>query len=66
MDTVGAGDCFNGCLAAYLAGRADLLSALPSAIRFAVAGAAISVTRHGAQPSMPRRAEILKLLGSKR
>ena len=59
VDTVGAGDCFNGALAAELArepGRYE------PAMRFAVAAAALSVTRHGAQASMPRRNEILKLL----
>ncbi|MCK6473649.1 MAG: PfkB family carbohydrate kinase [Planctomycetes bacterium] len=59
VDTVGAGDCFNGALAAELArepGRYE------PAMRFAVAAAAISVTRHGAQASMPRRSEILKMI----
>jgi len=36
---------------------------LPDAVRFANAAAAISVTRDGAQPAAPRRAEILELLG---
>jgi sugar/nucleoside kinase (ribokinase family) len=31
-------------------------------VRFANAAAAISVTRDGAQPAAPRRAEILQLL----
>lgn len=59
VDTVGAGDCFNGALAAELArepGRYE------PAMRFAVAAAALSVTRHGAQASMPRRSKILKML----
>ncbi len=55
VDTVGAGDCFSGALAAALA-RGEEVEA---AIRFAVRAASISVTRAGAQPSMPRRAEIL-------
>ena len=58
VDTVGAGDCFCGALAAALADDA----AFDEAIRFAQAAAAISVTRRGAQPSMPRRAEIEALL----
>jgi ribokinase len=55
VDTVGAGDCFSGALAAALA-RGDSMS---EAIRFAATAAAICVTRNGAQPSMPRRREIL-------
>ena len=59
MDTVGAGDCFNGCLAAWLAESGPDMH---GAIRFAVAAAAIKVTRHGAQAGMPYRAEILRLM----
>ena len=58
VDTVGAGDCFNGCLAAQLSIDDDLTYA----VWFAVAAAALKVTRHGAQAGMPRRAEILKML----
>jgi ribokinase len=58
VDTVGAGDCFAGALAVALAEGRDLASAS----RFACAAAAISVTRAGAQPSLPRRAEIDALL----
>jgi len=58
-DTTGAGDVFNGALAVALAERMPL----GDAVRFANAAAAISVTRHGAQPAAPRRAEILTLLG---
>ena len=61
-DTTAAGDVFNGALAAALAeGRA-----LPEAVRFGCAAAAISVTRLGAQPSAPKRAEIERLLKSAR
>jgi ribokinase len=61
VDTVGAGDCFSGCLAAELTRKpSDLLGAL----RYAVAASAISVTRRGAQSSMPRRAEVMRLLRS--
>lgn len=63
VDTVGAGDCFSGALAAALARRrADLEGAL----RFAVAASALSVTRAGAQAAMPARRAILGLLGSMR
>ncbi len=54
VDTVAAGDCFNGCLATALAEGKEV----SEAIRFASAAAAISVTRQGAQPSLPFRTEI--------
>lgn len=54
VDTVGAGDCFNGGFAvALLEGRDPR-----EAARFASAAAAISVTRRGAQASMPSRSEV--------
>jgi ribokinase len=58
VDTVGAGDAFNGGFAAALAEGA----APKAALRFATATAAISVTRKGAAASMPTRAEIEALL----
>lgn len=54
IDTVAAGDVFNGSLAVALAEGL----ALAEAARFANAAAAISVTRHGAQASAPLRAEV--------
>jgi len=54
VDTTAAGDVFNGALAVALAEKL----ALPDALRFSQAAAAISVTRPGAQPSAPARAEI--------
>ncbi|MCG9649163.1 ribokinase [Vibrio brasiliensis] len=53
-DTTAAGDTFNGALVT------GLLEDLPlkSAIKFAHAAAAISVTRFGAQTSIPTRAEV--------
>ena len=54
VDTVGAGDCFCGTFAAAVAED----KSIEQAIRFAVAAAAICVTRPGAQPAMPRRSEI--------
>jgi ribokinase len=58
VDTVGAGDCFNGAFAvALMEGRS-----LPEAARFASAAAAISVTRRGAQESMPTRQEVEEFL----
>ncbi len=54
VDTVGAGDCFCGVLAAGLCQGKEMEETL----QFATAAAAISVTRKGAQPSMPRKEEI--------
>jgi ribokinase len=54
IDTVGAGDCFNGAFAVGLLEGLDPIAAA----RFASAAAAISVTRRGAQASMPSRAEV--------
>lgn len=54
VDTTAAGDTFNGALAVALA--EDM--ALPGALRFANAAAAISVTRFGAQVSAPSREEV--------
>jgi len=60
VDTTAAGDAFNGAFATGLALR---MSPLESA-RFASAAAALSVTRSGAQPSMPSGAELQQLLDS--
>jgi ribokinase len=58
VDTTAAGDVFNGAFAVALSEGA----ALPAALRFANAAAAISVTRNGAQASVPGRAEVEELL----
>jgi len=58
VDTTAAGDVFNGALAVRLAEGRPLLEA----VRFAHAAAALSVTRPGAQPSIPTRREIRALL----
>jgi len=58
VDTVAAGDCFNGAFAvALLEGLAPWAAA-----RFASAAAAISVTRAGAQAAMPFRTEVVAFL----
>jgi ribokinase len=62
VDSTGAGDVFNGALAAALAQHRPLLEAA----RFASAAAAISVTRPGAQNSAPRRHEIDHFLATGR
>jgi ribokinase len=58
VDTVGAGDCFNGAFAVALLEGKDPWTAA----RFASAAAAISVTRKGAQASMPSRDEVNEFL----
>ncbi len=54
VDTTGAGDAFNGGLAVALAEG----MALEEALRFANAAAALSVTKPGAAPSTPYRADV--------
>jgi ribokinase len=58
LDTVGAGDAFCGALGTRLA----FGDSVPDAATYANAAAAVSVTRAGAEPSMPTRAEIDALL----
>ena len=58
-DSTAAGDVFNAALAVALAEG----HAIEEAIPFANAAAAISVTRLGAQASVPSRAEVNALLG---
>lgn len=60
VDTVAAGDCFNGAFAVGLFEGHDPWSAA----RFASAAAGISVTRRGAQASMPTRAEVNAFLSA--
>ena len=54
VDTIAAGDTFNG---AFITARLEGV-AMQDAVRFAHAAAAIAVTRPGAQPSVPWRTEI--------
>lgn len=54
VDTTGAGDCFTAAYTvAMLESRTE-----PERLRFACAAAAICVSRLGAMPSLPRRAEV--------
>lgn len=55
VDSTAAGDAFAGALGVALAEGRDL----SAAARFANAAAALSVTRMGAQSSLPRRDEVL-------
>jgi ribokinase len=58
VDSVAAGDAFNGALAVALAeGRP-----FSEAVHWALAGGACAVTKEGAQPSMPDREALLDLL----
>ena len=54
VDTVGAGDCFNGILASFLNKGESLINS----VKFATIGASIAVSRKGAQSSMPFLDEI--------
>lgn len=58
VDTTAAGDCFVGALAVGLCEGKSLLAAG----EFASAAAALSVTREGAQPSLPFREEVTRFL----
>ncbi len=59
IDTVAAGDAYNGALAASLVGGHDVEGAL----RRACAAGALAATRRGALPSLPTRAEVEAALG---
>lgn len=58
VDTTAAGDAFTGALSVALARGENMRKA----VEFGVAAAAVSVTRMGAQPSLPTESEVLELL----
>jgi ribokinase len=58
VDTTAAGDAFNGGLAVALVHEQNL----EAAVRYASAVAAISVTRLGAQPSLPTASQVADFL----
>lgn len=62
IDTVAAGDAFVGAFATGLAEGMNI----EDAIHLGNAAAAISVTRHGAQPSLPMRNELNEFLGDRK
>ena len=55
VDTTAAGDVFNGALAVYLSQGKSLVAS----VNFACQAASISVTRLGAQSTIPYRSEVL-------
>jgi ribokinase len=59
VDTTAAGDAFSGALAVCVAEGMEFREA----VRYAVCASSISVTRLGAQPSLPRRDEVERELG---
>jgi ribokinase len=62
VDTTAAGDCFVGALAVGLCQAMGLCEAA----EYAVAAAAVSVTRFGAQPSLPSSTEVDQFLLERR
>ena len=62
IDTTAAGDAFNGAFAVALLNGQDRISSAS----WALAVAAISVTRPGAQPSMPTHIEVARFLEDSR
>lgn len=60
IDTTAAGDCFAGAFTVAMTER----QAPEDALRFAVYASALKVTRFGAQPGLPIRAEVDRFLKS--
>lgn len=61
VDTTGAGDTFCGAFVAKWIENGQLMEA----VRFATAAAALSVTKIGAQTSIPLKAEVLEFMHNK-
>lgn len=61
VDTVGAGDVYNGALVTALAEGRDIIEAA----RFATAASSIAVTRAGAQTGVPHRSEVDEIINNK-
>jgi ribokinase len=60
VDSVAAGDAFNGGLAVSLSEGLNL----PDAVRFGAAAGALATTKRGAQTAMPRRDEVHQFLSN--
>ncbi|MDU1892405.1 MAG: ribokinase [Dysgonomonas sp.] len=60
VDTTAAGDTFCGAFIAHLMDTDNIIDS----VRYATAAAAISVTKLGAQPSIPRKEEVMEFLNS--
>jgi ribokinase len=58
VDTVGAGDAFNGALAVALASG----KSIKEAVQWGTVGGALAVTKNGAQSSLPNRDSFMQLL----
>ena len=61
VDSTGAGDAFNGALAAAIAGATD--QSFATHLRFASRYAALSTERHGAAQAMPARSDVGRRFG---
>ena len=61
VDTTAAGDCFNAAFAVAVSEGRPVVDAG----RFAAMAASLSVTRPGAQPAMPTRAEVAAFAASR-
>ena len=62
VDTVAAGDAFNGALAAALASGKKL----EQAVQWATVGGALAVTKNGAQSSLPNKESFQQLLSQQK
>lgn len=62
IDTTGAGDAFNGAMAASLAARPE--AAFSEHVRYAVHYAGLSTERAGAAASMPRHGDVRERFGA--
>ena len=64
LDSIGAGDCFVGALAAMLDADPADRCPIDQAISFANAAAALCTQKNGAIPAMPTRAEVDAMIAS--